>query len=43
MTVIVFGSANVDLVMPVSTFPMPGETVLITWFQGARVPIKRWR
>ena len=28
MTVIVFGSANVDLVMPVSTFPMPGETVL---------------
>ena len=28
MTVIVFGSANVDLVMPVSTLPMPGETVL---------------
>ena len=28
MTVIVFGSANVDLVMPVSTFPTPGETVL---------------
>ena len=28
MTVIVFGSANVDLVMPVPTFPTPGETVL---------------
>ena len=28
MAVIVFGSANVDLVMPVPTFPMPGETVL---------------
>ena len=28
MTVIVFGSANVDLVMPVSAFPIPGETVL---------------
>ena len=28
MTVIVFGSANVDLVMSVSAFPTPGETVL---------------
>ena len=28
MTVVVFGSANVDLVMPVSAFPIPGETVL---------------
>lgn len=34
MSVIVFGSANVDLVMPVSTFPMRGETVLTQNFHA---------
>ncbi len=28
MSVIVFGSANIDLVMPVLAVPVPGETVL---------------